>query len=333
MKIIKIALIVMLVALLSFCKTTSNSNDKPNPPSNPTPADGSTNVAVNTDLEWECTDPEGDPLTYDVYLGIDPNPGAAELVAQNIAATLFDPGALNFVTKYFWKIVADDDSKSTQAGPIWEFTTTGFTEEFNDVAYNFVAEDGRWYTFGGNLVMEGAENDSWASAYYNQQFSDYTFETRVARIESAVTEGYTFGVFFRSNGFMGFDTKSADGYILSIDAWGEYGVWLIEGGVETEIIPWTYTVNLGLGLNAFSKVKIVANGSNFDIYFNDIWTDSFSDATFPTGYITLTTWDSVDGDNEIWWQYYSVAAPEIVKGTSIHHTPVQSDYSSAHSPK
>ncbi len=334
MKFIKIILVVMLVAMLSFCKTTGSSNDKPNAPSNPTPADNSTNLGIAPLLQWECTDPEGDPLTYDVYLGTNPNPGAAELVAQDINVANFNPGALGYVTKYYWKIVAHDDQKGSTSGPVWNFTTMGFTEDFSDgVANNFVFEDARWYVATSNLIMEGWENDSWANAYYNQEFKDYTIETRVGRIESDVTIGYTFGLFLRSNGFLSYDSKSADGYLIAVAATGEYSVWLQDGGVETMIIDWTYTNNIGYGLYAFTKIKVVANGSTFDLYFNDIYTDSFTDATFPTGYAGLVTYDSINGTNEIWWQYFNMSAPEAVKGTAEQHIPATSQSSSAFSPK
>jgi len=334
MKIARIILVLMLAALLSSCFSTSSSNDKPNAPSNPTPADNSTNIGIAPILQWECTDPEGDPLTYDVYLGTNPNPGAAELVAQDLTFANFNPGALGYVAKYYWKIVAHDDQKGSTSGPVWNFTTMGFTEDFSDgSANNFVLEDGRWYVSGSNLIMEGWENDTWANAYYNQEFKDYTIETRVGRIESNETLDYTFGLFLRSNGYLSYDSKSSDGYLLSITSYGEYSVWLQEGGVETMIIDWTYTDNIGYGLYAFTKIKVVASGSNFDLYFNDIYTDSFIDATFPTGYVGLVTYDSIDGANEIWWQYYNMSAPEVVKGTATHHTPVQSDHSAAFSPK
>ena len=334
MKIIRIILVVMLVAMLSFCKSTGSSNDKPNAPSNPTPADNSTNLGIAPLLQWECTDPEGDPLTYDVYLGTNPNPGAAELVAQDLTVTNFNPGTLGYVAKYYWKIVAHDDQKGSTSGPVWNFTTMGFTEDFSDGSANdFVFEDGRWYVASSNLIMEGWENDTPTTAYYNQEFKDFTVETRVGKIESNETLGYIFGLFIRSNGFLGKDSKSSDGYMISVTASGYYRVWIQEGGVVTIIIDWAESPNVGFGLYAFTKIRVDANGSNFDLYFNDIYTDSFTDATFPTGYVGLAAFDSIDGDNEIWWQYFNMSAPEAVKGTAVQHIPTHSDHSPAFSPK
>lgn len=126
-------------------------------------------------------------------------------------------------------------------------------------------EDGRWSISGGNLWVNGYSDDTWASAYYNQEFSDFAFETRGARTERDETLSNSFGVFFRSNGFMSYDSKSANGYLLSITDNGYYSVWLEQDGVENAIIDWTYNPNIGYGLNAFNMIEIYALGSDFDI--------------------------------------------------------------------
>lgn len=96
-------------------------NEPPNTPSNPSPANGATGLDLNSDLFWDCTDPDGDPLTYDVYFGTETNP---PLIAEGISEDTFDPGMLEYYTNYFWKIVAFDDHGNSKEGPVWEFTTT-----------------------------------------------------------------------------------------------------------------------------------------------------------------------------------------------------------------
>jgi hypothetical protein len=96
-------------------------NHPPNTPSNPTPANGATNVDINADLSWNCSDPDGDPLTYDVYF--DTNNPPVNKVSSGQSETTYDPGTLNFDTTYYWKIVAFDNQGGTTSGPVWSFTT------------------------------------------------------------------------------------------------------------------------------------------------------------------------------------------------------------------
>jgi uncharacterized protein (TIGR02145 family) len=89
-------------------------------PADPQPPDGAGSQSVNLTLSWTCSDPDGDPLTYDVYFGTD-NPPAPVSIGQT--ANSYDPGTLDYVMYYYWKIVAHDDHSHTTEGPIWSFTT------------------------------------------------------------------------------------------------------------------------------------------------------------------------------------------------------------------
>jgi hypothetical protein len=95
-------------------------NNPPNKPNEPFPQNGAVDVKANVDLNWNCTDPDGDELTYDVYLG---NTTPPQLVVSNLSDTFYDPGFLDFETTYFWKIVADDNRGGLNESPLWSFTT------------------------------------------------------------------------------------------------------------------------------------------------------------------------------------------------------------------
>jgi hypothetical protein len=103
------------------------ANQPPNQPSNPDPYNGETDVDINHDLSWDCTDPDGDPLTYDVYFGDSSTP---PLVSSNQSSQSYDPGTLNYETNYFWKIIAWDDSDDFNQSPLWSFTTEDEPENF-----------------------------------------------------------------------------------------------------------------------------------------------------------------------------------------------------------
>jgi hypothetical protein len=89
-------------------------------PSNPNPADGGIDAPETPILSWTGGDPDGDPVTYDVYFGgTSPPP----LVASHQSATTYNAGLQVGNTTYFWKIVSYDKYNASARGPIWSFTT------------------------------------------------------------------------------------------------------------------------------------------------------------------------------------------------------------------
>ena len=111
--------------------TGSEPNDPPNPPSDPIPMDGSTDVSIDTLLGWTCSDPDGDPLVYDVYLEAgDPTPD--DLVSDDQTSTIYDPEEdLDYGITYYWQIIAKDSHSATTEGPIWSFTTEEATPDLD----------------------------------------------------------------------------------------------------------------------------------------------------------------------------------------------------------
>ena len=109
------------------------SNQPPNTPSEPNPEDGATGVSINTGLSWNCSDPDGDPLTYNVYFG-DSNP--PPLISSNQTSKFFLLVTLDYETTYYWMIVVWDDSGEFNQSPIWSFTTedepVNFPPEYSD---------------------------------------------------------------------------------------------------------------------------------------------------------------------------------------------------------
>jgi uncharacterized protein (TIGR02145 family) len=118
-------------------------NQPPTMPSNPQPTNDAIDQSVNTTVSWSCSDPENDPITYDVYFGENDPPA---LVSGGQSAQVFDPGGLDFGTQYFWKILAHDDQGNTTEGPVWNFTTSSlawscgdaFTDDRDGQSYNTV---------------------------------------------------------------------------------------------------------------------------------------------------------------------------------------------------
>lgn len=113
------AIFLMILSINCEDDGTNYENLSPNRPSNPTPPDGAANQPVDVQLFWRCSDPDGDPLTYDIYFG---NAGNPPLVASAHVDTTYNPGQLQHITTYYWRIVAHDP-RISRTGNIWSFTT------------------------------------------------------------------------------------------------------------------------------------------------------------------------------------------------------------------
>ncbi len=96
------------------------TNSPPYEPANPVPADGATNVQIESILSWTGGDPDNDSVTYDLYFGADSEP---PLVAEDLQETTFDPLTLSYFTTYYWMIRATDSYGAITDGPLWSFTT------------------------------------------------------------------------------------------------------------------------------------------------------------------------------------------------------------------
>ncbi len=85
------------------------------------PENEATNVALDTKLEWlAATDPNGDPVTYDVWLDTS-NPPEVQ-VAFETSDVFFMPTTESGTT-YYWQVIAKDDMGAATESEIWSFTT------------------------------------------------------------------------------------------------------------------------------------------------------------------------------------------------------------------
>lgn len=90
----------------------------PNPATNPTPSNSTSNVSITTNLSWSNG---GGATSYDVYFGTDSSPDYGEFQG-NQTGNSFDPGELSYNTTYYWRIGAKNSSY-TVLSSVWSFTT------------------------------------------------------------------------------------------------------------------------------------------------------------------------------------------------------------------
>ena len=96
-------------------------NLPPEKPSGPTPPDGSVEQSPGLRLEWNCADPDGHAITYDVFAGIT-NPPVTPVALSEPNASVGLTG-LAGSTVHYWRVVARDEHGDTTTGPVWSFTT------------------------------------------------------------------------------------------------------------------------------------------------------------------------------------------------------------------
>ncbi len=97
-------------------------NQPPNIPSDPDPPDDATYVDVDADLSWNCSDPDGNNLIYDVYFEADDSTPDI-LVSDDQTDTFYNLVSLKYETTYYWQIIAKDEHGASTPSPIWRFTT------------------------------------------------------------------------------------------------------------------------------------------------------------------------------------------------------------------
>ncbi len=99
-----------------------NNGNSPTVPVPVVPRNHDANVSTRPTLQWNCSDPDGDELTYEVYISEFTPP---EVKIRGIKTNTFAPGVLSESTYYYWRIVADDGNGNVIYSPIWTFSTEG----------------------------------------------------------------------------------------------------------------------------------------------------------------------------------------------------------------
>ncbi len=112
--------------------TYAPANQNPSDPEAAYPASGAVNVATDVQLRWTASDPDGDLLRHDLYVG---SSFPLTKIAADLAAPSFIPTtALRNSTKYYWQVVVKDSrGLNNLNSPVWSFTTTASANRSPDV--------------------------------------------------------------------------------------------------------------------------------------------------------------------------------------------------------
>ena len=89
-----------------------SSNVSPDLPYAPSPGTGTAGLDPGLTISWKGSDPDGDTLSYDVYLYTADSISGIPLVS-GIQDTFLQLNDLQFGNAYFWQVVVNDGKKST----------------------------------------------------------------------------------------------------------------------------------------------------------------------------------------------------------------------------
>ena len=113
----------LLLGACSGSDPSSPSNADPAAVVLSAPADGATGLDGALTLSWDAaTDPDGDAVTYTLYLDGDADPATA--VASGLSGTSHTlAAALPIQSTFYWKVTADDGQGGSSTSPTRSFST------------------------------------------------------------------------------------------------------------------------------------------------------------------------------------------------------------------
>lgn len=136
---------------------TTVTNTAPQTPEQPAPADLTQDLSPDSTitLQWSSSDPDGDPVAFDVFFGN--SRGNLELVSGNQTATSHTINQpLNPNRFYYWRVTAKDSKGVWRPSPIWVFSTV-FDRVSVPGGY-FVMGDTTKFVHPGNPIEVGPFN-------------------------------------------------------------------------------------------------------------------------------------------------------------------------------
>lgn len=111
--------VIIIIVIVSFL----SCNKKPDLPKCISPQNGEVNVTDSVlVLSWDCVDPNGDKLVFDVYLSNDGIIESNDKIALATENNSIEVKNLEDNTVYSWQVVAVDPAGKFRLNA-WQFTT------------------------------------------------------------------------------------------------------------------------------------------------------------------------------------------------------------------
>ncbi len=104
-----------------------NVNQFPSILSSEDPRGGAIGVSTGTNLDWSCSDQDGDTIYYTVYFEKN-NPTPESTIKNDSTGSSADPGSLDYDSHYYWRVKADDHNGGVTWSPTWDFYTENIAQ-------------------------------------------------------------------------------------------------------------------------------------------------------------------------------------------------------------
>jgi len=148
----------------------TDENHPPEKPHSPNPENQSVIIVMEYTLKWKCSDPDGDPLKYDVYFGTNPNDFTK--IATDIEETEFQISNLEKGRTFSWKVIAKDGQGAETSGDIWTFSVKKEEDQNHppEKPHSPVPENGATVQYTGLVLKWECSDPDGDPLYYDVYF-------------------------------------------------------------------------------------------------------------------------------------------------------------------
>ncbi|KAF2956125.1 hypothetical protein [Marinitoga sp. 38H-ov] len=148
------------------------------------PMNGQKHLSGTVTLKWKAIDPENKGLKFDLYFG--ENKDSLEKVLTDTTKTSYDVNT-EYNKRYYWKVVAKDDSKSIESD-VFEFWTKGL--ELNILQYfsGGVVENAKVEFFNNNEIIGELMSDENGYVDFNYPNMPEVIDIKITKEGNAITK-------------------------------------------------------------------------------------------------------------------------------------------------
>jgi hypothetical protein len=225
-------------------------NHSPNIPELDSPHDGLKINSTTIQFSWSCSDPDNDPITYDLYL--DTSIFVTKIIFKDLNQTKAEASNLQFGKTYYWKVIAKDKWGATSVSEIYSFIvdSTATPIDLSSLVLYFKFNNNLDNSANTNLsitdtnvtFVNDRKNNQNAAAYFDGNSSGITLKNNALL---QLTSEFTIALWIKPETGYG-NAYPSTGYVYIL------GMWFATGPGTSSYV---------LQVQAFSKTL---EGSTYD---------------------------------------------------------------------